>query len=896
MIRHDTSAAGLSVDAAAELDRVCDAFESAWRSRCRPAIEPAVAALSDDVRSAAVRELIELDIYYRRRAGEHPVPADYAGRFPDLDPAWLYRVTRLDAPVPSTVTMTFGSDGTTEGWSRPPLLRDDPSDLSPVVRPGSPDMPRNDSGPYQCLGEIAQGGMGVILKGRDPALGRDLAVKVLKAEYAGRATAEARFVEEAQIGGQLQHPGIVPVYDLNRFSDGRPFFTMKLVKGRTLAEMLSERVSSADDRGRFLKVFEKVCDTIAYAHSRGVIHRDLKPSNVMVGAFGEVLVMDWGLAKVLPRGGIADEMRAVAASRPPGRPWCEPTIIQTDRAGSGGSDTQAGSVMGTPAFMPPEQAGGEVDKLDERADVFGLGAVLCVILTGQPPFVAVTAEATRLMAIRGELDEAFARLDADRTDAELVGLCKQCLAAKREARPRHAGEVAGAMSAYLAAVEARAQTAEVERAAAEARAAEEVKTRRVAEEMAVVERKRRRLQAVTGLAFTALVLTGGAGVWRVQSQRAARAAELAKEQSETEFIVTEAVGDANRSLHDGQWIDAAASIQRADDRLGPGESFPGLRAAVRQARADRAMALALERAHCAAFDMSEEGRRSTGNDVNFMATRAAFEAYGFPAWDMSTGAVRERLQASRIRQLLTEELVMLSLWYREPNPKDLYLPRLYTMMQQLDDDPYCGKLFNARQRKDTAAVLALAEDPQLQYHPTVTINRVVSYLREKNQPVSPAAFDNLRRIRQANPADFQLHRNLAKLLFEKGNPEDRREASGYMQVAVALRPQSSNIAVDLANFHIRAGQLDSAGTAYGRAIALDPTNPHARNGMGVVRLKEGDVARAVEEFREAIRLDPTCAVYHSNLGHLRALHDRKQPYRDPALSPRETAPLPRIKQ
>src|SRR6516165_2767069 len=99
MIRHDMSAAGLSVDAAVELDRVCDAFESAWRSRCRPAIEPAVAALSDDVRGAAVRELIELDVYYRRRAGEHPTPADYAGRFPDLDPAWLYRVTRPDGPV-----------------------------------------------------------------------------------------------------------------------------------------------------------------------------------------------------------------------------------------------------------------------------------------------------------------------------------------------------------------------------------------------------------------------------------------------------------------------------------------------------------------------------------------------------------------------------------------------------------------------------------------------------------------------------------------------------------------------------------------------------------------------------------------------------------------------------
>src|SRR5262249_28788393 len=136
----------------------------------------------------------------------------------------------------------------------------------------------------------------------------------LNAELAGKP-AEQRFVEEAQVGGQLQHPGVVPVYDLGRFSDGRPYFAMKLVKGRTLADRLAERKNPADERGKFLQIFLQVCQTVAYAHSRGVIHRDLKPSNVMVGSFGEVLVMDWGLAKVLPRGGVADEERATANGR-----------------------------------------------------------------------------------------------------------------------------------------------------------------------------------------------------------------------------------------------------------------------------------------------------------------------------------------------------------------------------------------------------------------------------------------------------------------------------------------------------------------------------------------------------------------------------------------------------
>src|SRR5262245_7120574 len=323
-----------------------------------------------------------------------------------------------DAALDAGLAAAFGP--VTAGWSSPPLLRDDSSD-GPLVQAASPEMPRTASDRYQLLGEIARGGMGVILKGRDPHLGRDMAFKVLKSELAGKPAAEQRFVEEAQVGGQLQHPGILPVYDLGRFADGRPFFAMKLVKGDNLADLLTDRADPAQERGRFLQMFLKVCDTVAYAHSRGVIHRDIKPSNVMVGNYGEVLVMDWGLAKVLPRGGVVAEARATVASRIRERPVThEPTVVHTAREGSVGSDTLAGSVMGTPAFMPPEQAGGEVDKLDERADVFGLGAVLCVILTGQPPYVAADGDAVRLLAIRGKLDDAYARLDRCGADAELI--------------------------------------------------------------------------------------------------------------------------------------------------------------------------------------------------------------------------------------------------------------------------------------------------------------------------------------------------------------------------------------------------------------------------------------------------------------------------------------------
>ena len=253
----------------------------------------------------------------------------------------------------------------------------------PLEKPNSPEMPDPADRParLQLFGEIARGGMGAVLKGRDPDLGRELAVKVLLEGHRDNPELVRRFVEEAQIGGQLQHPGVVPVYELGTFADRRPYFTMKLVKGRTLAELLASGPRPADDLPRFLAIFEQVCQTVAYAHARGVIHRDLKPSNVMVGGVrrgpGDGLGPGQGPAA---RGG----------GRRPGRGQDDPvpeTVIATARSGSDGSDRSlVGSVLGTPAYMAPEQARGEIDRIDERADVFALGSILCEILTGEPAF------------------------------------------------------------------------------------------------------------------------------------------------------------------------------------------------------------------------------------------------------------------------------------------------------------------------------------------------------------------------------------------------------------------------------------------------------------------------------------------------------------------------------
>jgi serine/threonine protein kinase len=162
-----------------------------------------------------------------------------------------------------------------------------------------PEIPDATSERYELGDEIARGGMGVVLHAFDNNLRRPVAIKILKQEAENNPDIVRRFLLEAHIGGQLQHPGIAPVYEIGRLADGHPYIAMKLVNGATLQTLLEQRQDIADDQAKFLGIFEQACQAVAFAHGRGVIHRDLKPANVMVGEFGEVQVMDWGIAKLL---------------------------------------------------------------------------------------------------------------------------------------------------------------------------------------------------------------------------------------------------------------------------------------------------------------------------------------------------------------------------------------------------------------------------------------------------------------------------------------------------------------------------------------------------------------------------------------------------------------------
>ncbi|MBI4615485.1 MAG: protein kinase [Planctomycetes bacterium] len=335
-------------------------------------------------------------------------------------------------------------------------------------------------GRYPALGSLGRGGMGEVLLVRDPEIGRDLAAKVILGGTLADQKALEKFLVEAQVTGQLEHPNIVPVHELDVAPDGRVYFTMKRVRGKDLEKVLREEATSNSDTARerehghghghgtrstntdtdtdkhkgedgayslvrLLEVFLKVCDAVAFAHAMGVTHRDLKPANVMVGEFGEVLVMDWGLAKVR---GHADR---AAAQVTPDLSGAEVARRARGRAGADEEPlrTMAGSIVGTPAYMSPEQARGDIEALDERSDVYSLGAILFQILTLSRPFTGGNVWMILHKVMQGELVPPSERAPERHVPRELEAAVLKAMAKSPARRYASVAGLRADIEAYL---------------------------------------------------------------------------------------------------------------------------------------------------------------------------------------------------------------------------------------------------------------------------------------------------------------------------------------------------------------------------------------------------------------------------------------------------------------
>jgi eukaryotic-like serine/threonine-protein kinase len=745
----------------------------------------------------------------------------------------------------------------------PPVLLNEPEgDSSHVVRPKSDAMPTPaEAGDrYQLSGEIARGGMGAVLRGRDVDLGRDLAVKVLLEKYRNRPDVAQRFIGEAQITGQLQHPGIVPVYDIGRFGE-RPFFTMKLVKGRTLAALLGERCDPAADQQRFLNISLQVAQTIAYAHAKGVIHRDLKPGNIMVGAFGEVQVMDWGLAKVLAQGGVADEERASRAHLVPE----DVTTIRTARStGSGdsfGSVTEAGSLLGTPAYMPPEQANGDISILDRRADVFGLGAILCETLTGKPPYVGRSSEEVRRKACNGDLADTIVRLEGSGADMELIELTQRCLAAEASDRPKDAQAVADALKAHLNGLRERLHQAELAEAEANARAREEAKRRRLT-------------LALAGTVLVALMVGGGSWLW-MKNEREARQMALSRDVNEALNRAT-AFREQARAATTGSAALLAQAREQAQRALALVETGPAdavliaqvsqLQTALNQEEKDHKLVAALEEAKLAQAESVTENRFAMELAVPLF--REAFRAYGLAVGEGDPSAVAERIkqrpaaiQAAILAALDEWDALAVNASLQITEPHREWLQAVVSAAES--EDSWSRQVRAARAEKDKTsqreALERLATGADETKIPAMALNQLALRLA----PAPRVAL--LRRAQLQYPGDFWINQNLG-LALGKVNPPQLDEAVRFQTACVAMRPDSSGARNNLGNALKRKGELDAAIVSFRKAIELAPKNFLAHLNLGEAFFEKGEWNKAIASYRNAIAFDSSNARAHDDLG------------------------------
>jgi tetratricopeptide (TPR) repeat protein/tRNA A-37 threonylcarbamoyl transferase component Bud32 len=792
-----------------EIDDACDDFEDAWRADKKPRIEDYVARASERARTGLVQALLRVEIACRQERGDTILPGDYAA-FPEhasLVETLLGRALALDQPIAETC-----------------------------------------AGRYRLEDLIGRGGMGDVYRAHDPDFQRPLAVKILKKEYKDRPEMVARFLEEARITGQLQHPGVPPVHEIGRLADGRPFLAMKLIEGRTLADLLAQRKDPSDGLPRFLTIFEQVCQTVAYAHARRAIHRDLKPANVMVGAFGEVQVMDWGLAKTL-----ATEDRKRASSDEADRITLSPLNLDTVVG-----PTRAGQVMGTWAYMPPEQARGEVDKVDKRSDVFSLGATLCEILTGEPAYRGPTHEKLREQSETADLADAFSRLHVCGADTELIALAKKCLAAEMDLRPGNAGAVSDAVSAYEAEVQERLRKAELERAAAEVKARE--------------GRKRLRVTVALGASLLALVLLAGGATWWYQHEQFTRETERAIRIAQTEVVVLAALSEFQARLDEAQEQtndpklrlarvrSALSAVKRAEEQLASGEGSEELAEQVRQARtvaeeevSDSELLVELDRIRLEQATVTK-GDFDLARAVPLYA--AAMRKYGVELATLEAAAAR--VKASRQQEAV---LAALEDWARYTNAGERkQLDALIRATQPAPDN------FRARwraARRDGPRLAAIAREEAAVQLSAGALFHLARDLRAAGELLTMEQL--LRAGLERYPNDFWLNHGLGLHLVQQ-EPPRAEQGVRYLTAALALRSDSPGVHLNLGAALRAIGDKEGAIRHFDKALAIDPRYAMAHYNLGNALRDKGDLESAFHHYRMAVELDSKLAQAHHNLG------------------------------
>ena len=281
---------------------------------------------------------------------------------------------------------------------------------------------------YQLIERVGSGGMGTVYLAEDSVLGRRVALKILDLPEL-RPELSARLLREAHILARLEHPGIVPVHDAGTLADGRVFYAMKFVEGERL-DALVGRMIAIPDR---LRLFQRICEAVAFAHARGILHRDLKPENIMVGPFGEVLVMDWGVAKILREDPEPRERRASDGVETSRNAHTVTKLLKTEH----------GTVLGTPGYMAPEQARGEIESLDERADIYSLGAILKFLIVSKKSDASLERDRS------GAGTETASTIESGAVPKPVAAIAQKAMAEEPASRYASVGDLAQDVARYL---------------------------------------------------------------------------------------------------------------------------------------------------------------------------------------------------------------------------------------------------------------------------------------------------------------------------------------------------------------------------------------------------------------------------------------------------------------
>jgi tetratricopeptide (TPR) repeat protein/serine/threonine protein kinase len=740
---------------------------------------------------------------------------------------------------------------------------------------------------YRVVRPYARGGLGEVFIALDQEVPREVALKEIRKERAHNSDSRGRFVLEAEITGGLEHPGIVPVYGMGRYADGRPFYAMRFIQGVNLKEAIdcfhagrsrepsgTEESAAGHPEGRAAPTFQSlsfrqllgrfvaVCNTVAYAHSRGVLHRDLKPGNIMLGKFGETLVVDWGLAKLMGRPEAAGH---------------EDRSLCPGSAESSLAATHMGSAVGTPAYMSPEQADGRLDLLGPASDVYSLGATLYTLLTGQPPFSDGEPGDVLPRVRRGDL--VLPRAIEPDVPPPLEAICLRAMALRPEHRYVTALDLAADIEHWLADEPVSAYP--------------EPRTVKLGRWI----RRHKPLVAGVAAALLVSVLGGSAAlVWQQQAQahQAAAAAALALEQSRKQAETEQAVREALRRARDvhaalrtklsasggvfemlndparwqGNLREAGAQLGRADlmrERSGV-EINPQL---VQESEALRQALDSDEQEHLLAQQLDRVRLdRSTWSGRRFQTQRAAqdypkvFAAAGFDVTGGDPEQVAARIRASAIREHLVAALDDWSLVARSRDNREearKLLGRLLHVIRLADPDPWRNRLRDVKLWSDGPALTRMsAQAPLNQLSPQIIVLM--------GRLLSEHGLDSvnwLRRGQLLHPSDFWINFSLAGDSWSDGQLD---EAEAYYRAALAIRPRSSAAWTNLGGILQSKGEIDEAESAYRKAIASNPSNAVSWLNLGTVHTSRGQEHLAIPAYRKAIEIEPGYVKAYLNLG------------------------------